>query len=108
MEFWDKLGTPTKDAKGKVRSPSGTVEELYYALEKNPDSVLCMLYVYSKAPRPSFEDERYEDIKANWERVKTFKDKIKDRLIYIPYNSAEELLEFVIKDLAKNVESRFM
>ena len=102
-----KLGTPTKNKAGKKRAESGTVEELYFALEKNPNTVLCMLYSYSIPPSPSLDDPNIKEIQANWAALKKFKSQIKDKIIYKSYSSEEELLEMVIKDLAKNVERHF-
>lgn len=102
-----KLGTPTKNRNGSVRAESGTAEELYYALEKNPKKVLCMLYVYPEPPAPSLEDPNKKLIKKNWVTLKTFKEKIKDKVIYKPYSSEEELLELVLKDLVKNIRTYF-
>lgn len=102
-----KLGTPTKDEAGKIRAESGTAEEIYYAIEKNPSTVLCMLYVFSKAPSPSFDDVGYEQIKENWDRVQAFRTKIQSKVLYKTYSTESELLDLVTKDIAKNVETYF-
>jgi len=102
-----KLGTPTKNKKGKIRAESGTAEELYYALEKNPEKVLCMLYVFSKPPSPSFEDSNYKSIKKDWDNVQKFKSKIQDKVLYKIYSSEEELLNLATLDLNKNIKTYF-
>ena len=66
-----------------------------------------MLYSYSIPPSPSLDDPNIKEIQANWAALKKFKSQIKDKIIYKSYSSEEELLEMVIKDLAKNVERHF-
>lgn len=102
-----KLGTPITNAKGTKRAESGTAEELYFALEKNPDTVLCMLYVFSKAPAPSLDDSNFTVIKENWDTLQKFKTKIQNRVLYKTYSSEEELLDIVLKDLPNNIKTYF-
>jgi hypothetical protein len=100
-----KLGTPTKDKNNKIRAESGTVEELYYAIEKYPERVLCLLYIFPKVPAPPLNDKNYETITQNWKRVEKFKKHIQDKVIYKTYSSGDELLNMVTVDLNKNIKT---
>lgn len=102
-----KLGTPTRNKNGTIRAESGTAEELYYALEKNPDKVMCMLYVYPEPPAPSLEDPNKKQIEKDWLTLKSFKKKIQNKVIYKAYSSENELLDIVLKDLANNIITHF-
>ena len=60
--FKHKLGTPTIEIEsGVVRAPSGTAEELLFALNyDNSDSPIGMTYFYSQAPSLPFNDPDFE------------------------------------------------
>lgn len=107
--FKHKLGSPTINQEtGKEKFPSGTAEEILFALDnKDNDGPLGMVYFYSKPPAPSFEAENYDNIKNEWNRLKSFKSSIQSKVIYKPFTTKEELIETVSKDLMKNIQSLF-
>lgn len=107
--FKHKLGSPTINQEtGKERFPSGTAEEILFAIDnKNTDSPLGMVYFYSKPPAPSFEAENYDKLKSEWDRLKAFKQSIGNKVIYKPFTSKEELIEIASKDLMKNISELF-
>ncbi|MEL0457287.1 hypothetical protein WJN01_13695 [Flavobacteriaceae bacterium SZ-1-7] len=107
--FKHKLGSPTINQEtGKERFPSGTAEEILFAIDnKNTDSPLGMVYFYSKPPAPSFEAENYNKLKSEWDRLKAFKHSIGNKVIYKPFTSKEELIEIASKDLMKNISELF-
>ena len=109
--FKHKLGTPTKDiATGADRSKSGTAEELLYAIRNkeinNPP--LGMAYFYIEAPKMSFDSPDLKLAMDNWEKLKTFKENIKDDILYKGFKSAEDLLATCCEDLVKNIELYFV
>ena len=103
--FKHKLGTPTKDTStGLPRADSGTAEELLQALDKAKDNhPIGMAYFFSKAPVISLDSSDKEKIEKEWQRLKKFKDSIKDKMIYKPYTESSELMSTVLKDLEKNI-----
>ncbi|MGZ3864346.1 MAG: hypothetical protein ACXVPN_03915 [Bacteroidia bacterium] len=108
--FRHKLGSPTIDlASGKDRSPSGTAEELLYAIRnkliKNPP--LGMAYFYTNAPVLSLDSVDFEKTKKDWDRLKEFKDTIKNEILYKTYNLEEEILQITAKDLCDNIIKYF-
>lgn len=108
--FRHKLGSPTIDIKtGKDRSPSGTAEELLYAIRnkelENPP--LGMAYFYGNAPVISLDSIDFETKKKEWERLKEFKEEIKSEILFKSYNVEEEILEIVCKDLCDNIIKYF-
>jgi hypothetical protein len=107
--FKHKLGSPTTNQEtGKERFPSGTAEEILYAIDnKNINSPLGMVYFYSKPPAPSFDAENYDKLKSEWDRLKAFKQSIGNKVIYKPFTSKEELIELASKDLMKNISELF-
>jgi len=108
--FRHKLGSPTIDIKtGKDRSKSGTAEELLYAIRnkeiKNPP--LGMAYFYSNAPILSLDSVDFDKIRTEWERLKSFKEEIKNEILYKSYKVEEEILEIACKDLCDNIIKYF-
>ena len=108
--FRYKLGSPTIDIKtGKDRSQSGTAEELLYAIRNkllsNPP--LGMAYFYSIAPAPSLDSIDYEKIKKDWDRLKEFKEEIKNEILYKSYKIEEEILDIACKDICDNIIKYF-
>lgn len=108
--FRHKLGSPTIDIKsGKDRSQSGTAEELLYAIrnkeiEKPP---LGMAYFYVNAPVLSLDSVDFEKIKKEWDRLKEFREEIKNEILYKTYKYEEEILELVAKDVCDNITKYF-
>ncbi len=107
--FKHKLGTPTVDQDtGATRAESGTVEELLQTLDySNEAHPLGMTYFYSKAPNPSLDDNNFNRIQGDWNKLKNFKNTIKDKMIYKPYTDSEELLKVILIDLEKNIIDNF-
>jgi hypothetical protein len=103
--FKHTLGTPTKDrSTGKPRSESGTAEELLHALDNsNKNHPIGMAYFYSKAPVISLDAPEKDKIEEEWQRLTTFKNSIKDKMIYKPYTESNELIIMVLQDLEKNI-----
>jgi len=109
--FRHKLGSPTIDTKtGVDRSPSGTAEELLYAI-RNKSLVkppLGMAYFYSIAPVLSPDSIKSEVIKKDWDRLQEFKESIKNEILYKPYNIEEEILDIACKDIYTNINKHFV
>lgn len=107
--FKHKLGTPTIEIEsGKVRSPSGTAEELLIALNnKKLKGPFGMSYFYSKPPAPSFDSPNFNNMLEEWIRLKEFKNSIREKLIYKPFINKDELIEMVSEDLMKNIRHLF-
>lgn len=108
--FRHKLGSPTIDIKtGKDRSPSGTAEELLFAIRNkilnNPP--LGMAYFYANAPVLSLDSVEFDKTKINWERLKEFRDEIKNEILYKTYKHEEEILEITCRDICDNVIKYF-
>jgi|SRR5690554_106457 len=108
--FRHKLGSPTIDIKtGKDRSPSGTAEELLFAIRNklltNPP--LGMAYFYANAPVLSLDSVDFENTKKNWERLKEFREEIKNEILYKTYKHEEEILDITCKDLCDNIIKYF-
>ncbi len=108
--FRHKLGSPTIDIKtGKDRSISGTAEELLYAIRnkeiKNPP--LGMAYFYANAPILSLDLIDFNKVKTEWERLKEFKEEIKNEILYKTYKHEEEILEIVCNDICDNIIKYF-
>lgn len=103
--FQHKLGSPTIDLQtGKERFQSGTAEEILYALDnKSNKGPLGMVYFFSTPPAPSLESENFEKIKSEWDRLKSFKNSIQNKVIYKPFTSKEELINEVSIDIMKNI-----
>lgn len=108
--FRHKLGSPTIDiATGTDRSPSGTAEELLYAIRNKliGKLPLGMAYFYANAPVLSLDSVDFEKEKRDWERLKEFKDTIKNEILYKSYNMEEEILQIAAKDLCDNIIKYF-
>lgn len=108
--FRHKLGSPTIDVTtGKDRAPSGTAEELLYAIRnkliKTPP--LGMAYFYTNAPVLSLDSVDFERVKKDWDRLKEFKEAIKNEILYKTYNLEEEILQIASKDLCDNIIKYF-
>lgn len=108
--FRHKLGSPTIDIKtGKDRSPSGTAEELLYAIRNKVIKIppLGMAYFYANAPVLSLDSIDFDKVKTEWTRLKEFRDEIKNEILYKKYNHEEEILEVVCKDICDNIKKYF-
>ena len=107
--FKHKLGTPTIDvATGIIREESGTVEELLQTLDySNRNHPLGMTYFYSKAPMVSLDAPNLQIINNEWHALETFKNTIKDKVVYKPFTNKEELMQTILKDLEENILSHF-
>ncbi len=104
--FRHRLGSPTIDVKtGKDRSASGTAEELLFAIRNKliPNPPIGMAYFYSNAPVLSLDSVDFDNIKKEWERLKQFKEEIKNEILYKPYKHEEEVLEIICKDICDNI-----
>jgi hypothetical protein len=108
--FRHRLGSPTIDLKtGKDRAPSGTAEELLYAI-RNKDIAkppLGMAYFYAQAPVLSLDSMDFDQTKKDWERLKEFRNEIKNEILFKPYSIEEEILDIVAKDLCANIIKYF-
>lgn len=102
--FKHSLGSPVYK-KNKKRSISGTVEEILFSLNEN--GPLGMLYFYSVAPNPSFGSKDYNDIKKKWDDLTKFKNSIREKVLFKPFNSSEDLLNTVNTDLSSNIRDHF-
>lgn len=108
--FRHKLGTPTIDTStNDKRAESGTTEELLYAIrnKKIPNPPLGMAYFYANAPSMSFDSIDFDKMRIEWERVKKFKEEIRNEILYKTYKIEEELLDLVCKDLSDNIKKYF-
>lgn len=108
--FRHRLGSPTIDIKtGKDRSPSGTAEELLYAIRnkeiKNPP--IGMAYFYANAPVISLDSIDFDKTNTEWTRLKEFKKAIEKEILYKTYKLEEEILEIICKDLCENIIKYF-
>ena len=103
--FRHKLGSATINTKtGKIRSQSGTAEELLIAIERNKakEKPLAMAYYYEKPPVFSIVSFKQ---KNEWNRLEDFKKKIKNEIQYKIYNDNEEkFLLMVCKDICENIQ----
>ena len=102
-----KLGTPTKSPNGEIRAESGTVEELLFALETGNSTPVGMAYFYERAPIVSLEDDTFDAIKQEWDRLKKFKRKVQDQILYRSYSTKEDLLQKCCVDIYKNASNLF-
>ncbi len=108
--FRHTLGTPTINLEDKSqRAPSGTAEELLLALgdKLKETPPIGMAYFYSVAPVISLDSTRFDHIKKEWERLKQFREGIKNKMWYKTYNIEEEILEIACKDLCENIIKYF-
>lgn len=106
--FKHKLGTELRNQDGSLRAQSGTAEEILFALdESDSNSPIGMVYFYSKPPVISLESPDLDKIKKEWESLKSFKDSIKDKVLYKPYSDKLELLDSTCIDLVKNIKDNF-
>jgi len=108
--FKHKLGSPTIDVKtGKDRSQSGTAEELLFAIRNKLilTPPIGMAYFYAYAPVLSLDSVDFEIRKKDWERLKIFKEEIKNEILYKTYSKEEDLLDMISKDLSENIKKYF-
>ena len=108
--FKHKLGSPTLNLKDNTeRAPSGTAEELLYAIRETKDNTktLGMAYFSNKAPIISLDSIDFDQTKEQWNKLKTFKKKIGTKILYKGYNAEEEILEIVCPDLCQNINDYF-
>ncbi|HEY0977745.1 MAG TPA: hypothetical protein VGE21_09760 [Flavobacteriales bacterium] len=108
--FRHKLGSPTIDLKtGKDRAASGTAEELLYAIRNkeiaNPP--LGMAYFYANAPVISLDSIDFTRVQEDWDRLKQFRNEIKNEILYKSYSIEESILDVVAKDLCDNIIKYF-
>jgi len=104
--FRHKLGSPTINIKtGKNRFPSGTAEELLYAIRKNKQNKkpMGMAFFYSKPP--SFSILSFKQ-KKEWARLEEFKREISNEILYKIYDEDEEkLLRTLCKDICELIRT---
>jgi len=104
--FRHKLGNPTINTKtGKKRSPSGTAEELKYAISQNKknNKPLAMVYYYEKPPIWTFFSFK---AKREWKRLEEFKTEIRNEILYQFYNDDEEkLLRTACDEICNNIRA---
>jgi hypothetical protein len=95
--FKNKLGSPTLDiSTGKIRSASGTVEELSQTLDlSNNKKPIGMAYFYSNDDIILSDNER--------ERVQRFQKSIKNKMLYKEFTCVEELARAILLDLENNI-----
>lgn len=107
--FKNKLGSATyNQTTGEQRAESGTAEELLQALDYSiKDHPLGMAYFFSKAPDISVDSVHLDNIRDEWNRLKKFRDQIKNKMIYKPFTDNNELLQTVLVDLEKNITDYF-
>lgn len=108
--FRHKLGNPTiNPTTGDERSPSGTAEELLFAIRNKTldNSPLGMAYFYVNAPIISLDSIDKNKIEKDWNRLKEFKDGIKTEILYKSYNIEEEIIDIACKDLCDNIIKYF-
>ena len=104
--FKHKLGNPTLNTKtGLDRSPSGTAEELRYAISQNKknNKPLAMVYYYEYPPNwTCFSPNK----KKEWKRLEDFKKEIRNEIIYQFYNDDEDkFLRTVCDDICNNIRT---
>ncbi len=104
--FRHKLGNPTIDIKtGKDRSPSGTAEELRYALSQNKKNrkPLAMLYYYENPPSLNIFSFA---AKAEWKKLQKFKEETLVEIRHKLYDDNEDkLLRTVCDDICENIRN---
>lgn len=108
--FHHKLGSPTiNPSSGEERSPSGTAEELLFAIKnkKIENPPLGMAYFYANAPTVSLDSIDKDKIEAEWKRLKEFREEISKAVLYKTFNSEDEILDVVCKDLCENIKKYF-
>lgn len=108
--FRHKLGSPTiNPTTGDERSPSGTAEELLFAIrnKKVENPPLGMAYFYGIAPVISLDSIDKGKVENEWNRLKEFKEGIKNEILYKSYNVEEEILDIASKDLCENIIKYF-
>ena len=108
--FKHKLGSPTINLDDNTeRAPSGTAEELLYAIRKNKSTIktLGMAYFCNKAPVISLDSVDFNNTKEQWDKLKAFKKEISSEILYKGYNAEEEILEIVCPDLCQNIKDYF-
>jgi len=108
--FHHKLGSPTiNPSTGEERSPSGTAEELLFAIKnkKIENSPLGMAYFYANAPIVSLDSIDKDKIEGEWKRLKEFREEISKAVLYKTFNSEDEILDIVCKDLCENIKKYF-
>ncbi len=102
--FRHKLGSPTINIRtGNHRAPSGTAEELLYAIHQNKKNKkpLAMLYYYEKPPIWSLISCRY---RREWNRLEKFKKEIRNEIRHQFYtDDTEALLRTICLELCKNI-----
>lgn len=104
--FRHRLGYPTINTKtGKDRSPSGTAEELRYALNQNKEGrkPLAMLFYYEYPPTFGLFSFKLRD---EWNKLQAFKNEIRTEIRHKFYNDDEEkLLRTVCDDICENIRN---
>lgn len=104
--FRHKLGNPTINTKtGKDRSPSGTAEELRYAINQNKKNrkPLAMLFYYENPPRLNLFSFK---AKEEWNKLQVFKEEVRTEIRHKLYDDDEEkLLRTVCDDICANIRN---
>ena len=62
-----------------------------------------MAYFYANAPILSLDSVDFKQIQSEWERLKEFRNEIKNEILYKSYNTEEEILDIVCDDVCKNI-----
>lgn len=104
--FRHKLGSPTINTRtGKNRYPSGTAEELLFAIKKNKQNKkpLGMAFFYKNPPYFSFFSNK---AKGEWKRLEDFKKEITNKILYKIYDDDEDrLLTTLCKDICELIKT---
>lgn len=87
--FWTRLGTPTPSAE------SGTAEEIFRFIEQKKP---VLLYFSSREAALDTIDLK------EWERLKEFKARIREKGLYSSFRNTETLRELATKHLTKTVK----
>ena len=107
--FRHTLGTPTINVNtGDDRSPSGTVEELYYAIRQNKkeEKPLAMVFYYKNPPNLSIFSF---DAKKQWKKLEEFKTEIRNQILYEFYDDDEfKLLRKVCDSVCANIQNHIV
>ncbi len=108
-----KLGTPVKDlASGTIRSRSGTVEEILYALAKTDEDSrpLLMAYFYDKEPTiTGLSDPNLDKKREDWKDIQDFKNLLKDQVIFHGYgDDNDKELTRLCTHIRGNIDMHFI
>ncbi|MBL0317407.1 MAG: hypothetical protein IPP69_17235 [Flavobacteriales bacterium] len=106
--FKFSLGNPVKDVDGKVRSESGTKEEIDEFM-KNNDNGIAMVYFYECDEAELLEEARKRGLSLakmlqHYERLKKYKKKLQAGVFLTKnYRDSNDLLNLITEDILKNI-----